>query len=174
MHPVQIDDSDTSPLFTLTPADSPCSPTDLIPDKVAVVLPRKKRGQPKVRGMRVSLSKEDIQKLFHLRQVEAAKLLGLSLTALKSVCRKVGVLRWPYSRDRQQSTTSGLGSSASSGWAGGNSDASTEDASGGEEGGEWVHEWDGDCDQEEDRRPLDARWIAWYISATEESDVSMW
>ena len=188
---------------------------------VAVVLPRKKRGQPKVRGMRVSLSKEDIHKLFHLRQVEAAKLLvspspfpplpallpsspplplshrallacsradrrlsgyqGLSLTALKSVCRKVGVLRWPYSRDRQQPTTTGLGSSASSGWSGTGekpeevSDASTEDVSGGEEGGEWLlHEWDEDCEQEEERRPLDARWIAWYISATEESDVSMW
>ncbi|EKX53201.1 hypothetical protein GUITHDRAFT_100911 [Guillardia theta CCMP2712] len=174
-------------------------------DKVAVVLPRKKRGQPKVRGMRVSLSKEDIQKLFHLRQVEAAKLLGLSLTALKSVCRKVGVLRWPYSRDRQQSTTSGLGSSASSGWAGEKleevSDASTEDASGGGEEEGRHEEWKGSSTRraegresweasansmlvgdledtweelEECRRALDAKWIAWYISATDESSVTRW
>ncbi|EKX36739.1 hypothetical protein GUITHDRAFT_155138 [Guillardia theta CCMP2712] len=34
----------------------------------------------------------------HLPQAEAAHKLGISLSALKSVCRRVGLSRWPYKR----------------------------------------------------------------------------
>eukprot|EP00960_Hanusia_phi_P009253 267555-Hanusia_phi.AAC.1 len=34
-----------------------------------------------------------------------AVLQGLSLTAMKSACRRIGVTRWPYSRHRQPART---------------------------------------------------------------------
>lgn len=40
---------------------------------------------------------------FHMRQVDAAKSLGISVSALQHACRQLGVLRWPW-RDRQQKT----------------------------------------------------------------------
>eukprot|EP00960_Hanusia_phi_P068199 766785-Hanusia_phi.AAC.1 len=49
-------------------------------------------------GMHLQLS--DIVALFHLRQAEAAKILGISLSAMKNACRRVGITRWPYSRSR--------------------------------------------------------------------------
>eukprot|EP00960_Hanusia_phi_P038793 753605-Hanusia_phi.AAC.3 len=39
-----------------------------------------------------------LSQVFHLRQPEAAQLLGVSLTSLKSACRKLGIDRWPYVR----------------------------------------------------------------------------
>jgi len=33
-----------------------------------------------------------------MQQAEAAKRLGISITALKQVCRKLGITRWPYHR----------------------------------------------------------------------------
>jgi len=41
---------------------------------------------------------EDLQMLFEKPQPEAAKTLGISLTTLKQVCRRLGVSRWPYRR----------------------------------------------------------------------------
>jgi len=67
-----MDDANSS--HNSFPNASPPPPTSAC-DTIAVVYPRKKFGQPQVRGQRVSLSKEDIEKLFHLRQVEAAELL---------------------------------------------------------------------------------------------------
>ena len=39
--------------------------------------------------------------LFGVPQPLAAKELGISLTALKQICRKLGVVRWPYQRGGQ-------------------------------------------------------------------------
>ena len=36
--------------------------------------------------------------LFGVPQPLAAKELGISLTALKQICRKLGIVRWPYQR----------------------------------------------------------------------------
>jgi len=44
---------------------------------------------------------ESIEPLFDLPQKDAAKELGISLTALKQVCRKLGVDRWPYWRKKK-------------------------------------------------------------------------
>lgn len=40
----------------------------------------------------------DLEALFELPQPDAARKLGISLTALKQACRKLGVQRWPYQR----------------------------------------------------------------------------
>eukprot|EP00802_Teleaulax_amphioxeia_P018016 Tamp_18191.p2 GENE.Tamp_18191~~Tamp_18191.p2 ORF type:complete len:179 (-),score=17.89 Tamp_18191:337-873(-) len=39
-----------------------------------------------------------IRALFDIPQPQAARTLGISLTALKKECRRIGVSRWPYQR----------------------------------------------------------------------------
>ncbi|KAK6251106.1 hypothetical protein QUC31_008701 [Theobroma cacao] len=43
-----------------------------------------------------NLTLKDIEKYFHLPIEEAARRLDLSVTVLKKICRKYGVLRWPH------------------------------------------------------------------------------
>ncbi|EKX37575.1 hypothetical protein GUITHDRAFT_116214 [Guillardia theta CCMP2712] len=70
---------------------------------VHVVFPRRKRGQsmPTNRDA-IGLDASSITSLFHLRQTEAAKHLGISLTAMKNACRSLGINKWPYSRNRDR------------------------------------------------------------------------
>ena len=51
------------------------------------------RGRPAM-----TLNLEAVQAKFGLPQQEAARALGISVTSLKQVCRKLGVRRWPYHR----------------------------------------------------------------------------
>ena len=66
------------------------------------LFPRRKHGQcqgPPAKGRSpVLIDRDSISALFGQPQVEAAKLLGISLTTLKQVSRKLGVSRWPYMR----------------------------------------------------------------------------
>lgn len=50
--------------------------------------------QPK--PTRVSLSYEEISKLFSLPIAEAASILGVCTSVLKRICRSHGIVRWPY------------------------------------------------------------------------------
>lgn len=50
--------------------------------------------QPK--PTRVSLSYEEISKLFSLPIAEAASILGVCTSVLKRICRTHGIVRWPY------------------------------------------------------------------------------
>eukprot|EP00960_Hanusia_phi_P021160 625094-Hanusia_phi.AAC.1 len=52
------------------------------------------------RRQTVQLTRLLLSELFHLRQQEAAQHLGISLTSLKTACRRLGLDRWPYMRDR--------------------------------------------------------------------------
>lgn len=53
-----------------------------------------RRGRPST-----IVGKSDIVALYNLPQPEAARSLGISLSALKNICRRVGISRWPYQRD---------------------------------------------------------------------------
>jgi hypothetical protein len=53
---------------------------------------------------------EKMKQMFGKPQPEAAKALGVSLTTLKQVCRKLGLQRWPY---RRPCKTTGSGSATS-------------------------------------------------------------
>ena len=46
----------------------------------------------------MQLTHEAVAALFSTPQGEAAQALGISLTALKVVCRKLGISPWPYAR----------------------------------------------------------------------------
>ncbi|EKX34308.1 hypothetical protein GUITHDRAFT_119479 [Guillardia theta CCMP2712] len=46
----------------------------------------------------VTLDLALIQSLFHMRQSNAAHCLGISVTSLKTACRRMGIHKWPYSR----------------------------------------------------------------------------
>ncbi|RCV46973.1 hypothetical protein SEVIR_9G578400v4 [Setaria viridis] len=50
--------------------------------------------QPK--PTKVSLSYEEISKLFSLPIAEAASILGVCTSVLKRICRSHGIVRWPY------------------------------------------------------------------------------
>eukprot|EP00960_Hanusia_phi_P061407 764836-Hanusia_phi.AAC.4 len=67
---------------------------------IVQVIPRKKRGGDDKLNDEVTLTMEFVSTFFHMRQSEVAKHLGISLTALKSACRRIGLPRWPYSRKR--------------------------------------------------------------------------
>ena len=41
---------------------------------------------------------EDVEELFLMRRCDAAEKLGISTTSLKQICRRLGILRWPYLR----------------------------------------------------------------------------
>uniref|UniRef100_A0A7S4NPG4 RWP-RK domain-containing protein n=1 Tax=Guillardia theta TaxID=55529 RepID=A0A7S4NPG4_GUITH len=75
----------------------------------AQVLPRKcflKDSKERVGGA-VVLSPASLSKLFHMRQLDAAKHLGISLTSLKSACRRIGLDRWPYERTYERMSERG-------------------------------------------------------------------
>ena len=67
------------------------------------IFPRRKAGEdasPIVRNGRrpIELTREAIAAMFVMPQPAAAQELGVSLTALKQVCRRLGFTRWPYNR----------------------------------------------------------------------------
>ena len=78
----------------------------------AKVFPRRKKGElERSNSTSLSLTLKDVKGLFHLRQSDAARTLGISLTAMKNACRRLGIWRWPYSRQRPRgsATTEGSG-----------------------------------------------------------------
>ena len=82
---------------------SSCHASGMPPAKnVRVQLfPRRKAGDqvyPEKGRQPVKVDLETISSMFGMPQPEAARVLDLSLTALKQVCRKLGITRWPYKR----------------------------------------------------------------------------
>jgi len=61
----------------------------------------------------VVLNEKTLQELFTLPLHEAAVKLGISATAMKSACRKLGIKKWPY-RTVQSSKNAQKGFSISS------------------------------------------------------------
>ena len=65
------------------------------------LFPRRKAGDhifPEKGRLPVKVDRETVESLFGVPQPDAARALGISLTSLKQVCRKLGVTRWPYQR----------------------------------------------------------------------------
>ena len=74
---------------------------------VYTVIPRRKRkagassgvsGAAKVKPIKIAL--EILDRLSNLSLSQAADSLGISSTAMKKSCRKLGVRRWPYKSDQ--------------------------------------------------------------------------
>ncbi|EKX53854.1 hypothetical protein GUITHDRAFT_150317, partial [Guillardia theta CCMP2712] len=64
------------------------------------IFPRRKAFQDSkpYKGKALMVDISTLQPLFGLPQEEASKLLGISVTAMKQLCRKLGVGRWPYQK----------------------------------------------------------------------------
>jgi hypothetical protein len=70
------------------------------------LFPRRKAGDtvhPEKGRQPLKVDLDTVYSMFGMPQAEAARLLGLSLTTLKQVCRKLGVSRWPYTRKCKRS-----------------------------------------------------------------------
>ena len=68
--------------------------TPTVHDGKATAATACRRGRPMT-----TISKSDVTAVFNLPQPEAAFVFGISLSALKRVCRRVGIKRWPYQRN---------------------------------------------------------------------------
>ena len=70
------------------------------------IYPRRKAGEedagtPAKGRPAMQLGYSAVAALFDMTQAEAAQRLGISLTALKTVSRKLGISRWPYTRVKE-------------------------------------------------------------------------
>ncbi|EKX42650.1 hypothetical protein GUITHDRAFT_111329 [Guillardia theta CCMP2712] len=70
------------------------------------IFPRRKQGQPS-RGPDVYLTHDRLASFFHMRQKDAAEKLGISLSAMRSACRRLGIERWPYSKSEREEEEGG-------------------------------------------------------------------
>lgn len=61
-----------------------------------IIYPRRKGGQDSRKTSQVVVTAEVLEKHFHLPLHDAATKLGLCATAIKKVCRRFGILRWPF------------------------------------------------------------------------------
>jgi len=89
-----------------------------------VILPRRKAGQPETEreSEPVVLNRDVLESLFHLPLAAASGKLGLSATSIKKVCRRMGIIKWPYKSCRSGSKR---GSGATSPTSSENSAAAT-------------------------------------------------
>ena len=66
-------------------------------DQNEIIKPRRKHGQTErgdTKGVVVTM--EILETVFHMPLHKACKALGVCATAMKRVCRKLGVKKWPY------------------------------------------------------------------------------
>ena len=75
-------------------------------DDIVTLFPRRKAGQTRPGGGRgpVVLTLELLQQFYGMPLHVAAKQLGICQTAIKKVCRKLGIKKWPYKEMRLPGT----------------------------------------------------------------------
>eukprot|EP00960_Hanusia_phi_P057318 763527-Hanusia_phi.AAC.3 len=94
----KLSDAQDSPR-TQSPMSS--STEDANSDVVNTIFPRRKAGQDRRNGEPVVLRESTLREHFSLPLKEAAGRLGISPTAMKSACRRLGIKKWPYRTDSQ-------------------------------------------------------------------------
>lgn len=72
-------------------------------DDIVTLFPRRKAGQNRPGGGRgpVVLTLELLEQFYGMPLHVAAKRLGICQTAIKKVCRRLGIKKWPYKEMRQ-------------------------------------------------------------------------
>jgi len=78
-------------------------------DETVTLFPRRKAGQSKPGGGRgpVVLTRELLEQFYGLPLHVAARRLGICQTAIKKVCRRLGVKKWPFKEMRAPSQGGG-------------------------------------------------------------------
>mmetsp|Transcript_36222 Transcript_36222/g.81562 ORF Transcript_36222/g.81562 Transcript_36222/m.81562 type:complete len:152 (+) Transcript_36222:50-505(+) len=147
--------------------------------QVVKVCPRAKR--QRVQGADeearpVNLDLQTVEGLFRYKQAEAAKMLGISLSAMKSACRRIGISRWPYSRTRNdEGSQSRPGEDSRMS----DSDSTLEEQVSASSRDRRAHgQLDRDSDEEQtdtgdvDFIPIERRWIEWFTRVKFDDDIS--
>jgi hypothetical protein len=78
---------------------APMSGNKVVPKRVLPVVDRQVRPD-NIQPLSKSVKIEDLRKYFHLPIVEVARQLGTCTTALKKICRKNKINKWPYRQIR--------------------------------------------------------------------------
>jgi len=96
-----------SPSWPSTEPASPSRGDEITAPKVFnTIFPRRKAGQhTRVNSKPVVLNEKTLQQFFTLPLHEAAVKLGISATAMKSACRKLGIKKWPYRSVQSKQST---------------------------------------------------------------------
>ncbi|EKX53645.1 hypothetical protein GUITHDRAFT_100627 [Guillardia theta CCMP2712] len=69
-----------------------------------LLFPRRKTGEQHImyKGRRpLAIDLPMLESFYSMPQIRAARGLGVSLTAMKHICRKLGIDRWPYRRPKK-------------------------------------------------------------------------
>jgi len=69
--------------------------------------------KPEKNRLPAEFSFATIAKHFKLPQTQAAHLMGVSITSIKLICRRLGIERWPYRRGNKRRKASSLSSQSS-------------------------------------------------------------
>ncbi|EKX36755.1 hypothetical protein GUITHDRAFT_117053 [Guillardia theta CCMP2712] len=129
----------------------------------SVLIQARPRASDQRRYIRLDLL--TISSLFHLRQLEAARILGISLTSLKSACRRLGVERWPYTRDATSPDRTDLFETPARHVTGSEPDVAALGASPSEQGYGL---------QQASESKIDRGWMDWYLSFPVDDKASSW
>eukprot|EP00292_Cryptomonas_paramecium_P020806 CAMPEP_0113703866 /NCGR_PEP_ID=MMETSP0038_2-20120614/26145_1 /TAXON_ID=2898 /ORGANISM="Cryptomonas paramecium" /LENGTH=180 /DNA_ID=CAMNT_0000628471 /DNA_START=63 /DNA_END=601 /DNA_ORIENTATION=+ /assembly_acc=CAM_ASM_000170 len=52
-------------------------------------------------GQSITLTSDDLQNFYHLNLVDAARSLRISCSSLKTICRRLGIYKWPFREVRK-------------------------------------------------------------------------
>mmetsp|Transcript_25584 Transcript_25584/g.57550 ORF Transcript_25584/g.57550 Transcript_25584/m.57550 type:complete len:189 (-) Transcript_25584:249-815(-) len=173
-----------------SPPPSPPSPSPY--QAVRIVYPRRSPDRDPLAQHRPSfcrITADLLRSLTHLSQPDAARCLGISLSALKSSCKAVGLGRWPYirrracskhataiaSRRRNSQTLVPASSSAAGDTSCGCTSETPEDR--GPQPPVPPHAWPMSLAEEDDTREeceIDAEWLRLYMEAGPEEEDVIW
>ncbi|EKX43234.1 hypothetical protein GUITHDRAFT_110651 [Guillardia theta CCMP2712] len=134
------------------------------PDASIRVYPRRRHSVQRPMSA-VEVTRSDLESLFHVKQEQAAASLGLSLTAFRGACRRLGITRWPYNKGKEASSLRRIGREEGSG---SNSDEGEGESEGeGEEG-------TGAARGSRGHEGLSRAFIEWFLSRPNEMEEDCW
>ncbi|EKX42887.1 hypothetical protein GUITHDRAFT_111253 [Guillardia theta CCMP2712] len=142
-----------------------------IVEKVTVS-PRVRPGDLKKQPLEVHLDLNVLEPLYGLRQEEAAERLGICLTSLKAACRKLGLRRWPYKKDKLCISQTAQSNSVSTGSNQCFPELGQVDKAPPQIPPDTNLSLQGDgADEDDGDKPISSGWIGWYLNSNDQDPI---